>query len=142
MKKDKVQLALSRDEAIVLYEWIARFNETGSADFQDQAEQRVLWDIEAMLESVLVEPLAPNFEEALAKAREKGVTRHERGDGAEVEVCERYGAEVFETPARLKVGIARSVREGFLPLNGLRHPPRGDTTGRYIWASEISDRRR
>jgi hypothetical protein len=36
-----------------------------------------------------------------------------------------------------KVGIARNVLEGLLPLNGLRHPPEGDSTGWYIWAGEV-----
>ena len=39
-----------------------------------------------------------------------------------------------------EVGIARNVLEGVLPINGLRHPPAGDTTGWYIWAGEeLSD---
>ena len=33
-----------------------------------------------------------------------------------------------------KVGISLNVRDGIMPLNGLRHPPEGDTTGWYIWA--------
>nr|WP_307437022.1 hypothetical protein [Labrys monachus] len=37
----------------------------------------------------------------------------------------------------LKVGIASNARTGLQPLNGLRHPPQGDTTGWYIWAGEI-----
>jgi hypothetical protein len=38
------------------------------------------------------------------------------------------------------VGISRNVRDGILPINGLRHPPEGDTTGWYIWAGgEPSD---
>jgi hypothetical protein len=40
----------------------------------------------------------------------------------------------------LKVGIARNAKDGAWPLNGLRHPPVGDTTGWYIWAGEtLSD---
>jgi hypothetical protein len=56
------------------------------------------------------------------------------------EVCDRYGVDFVPAPWHLKVGIARNVREGILPINGLRHPPAGDTTGWYIWAGEeISD---
>lgn len=36
----------------------------------------------------------------------------------------------------MKVGIARNVREGILPINGLRHPPENGTTGWYFWAGE------
>src|SRR3990170_3766906 len=55
---------------------------------------------------------------------------------AQVEVCRRFGAEPFPAFAGQKVGIARNVKEGVQPLNGLRHPPEGDTTGWYIWGGE------
>ena len=51
-------------------------------------------------------------------------------------VCERVGVAFVESPGHLKVGIAGNVREGLLPINGLRHLPKGDTTGWYIWAGE------
>jgi hypothetical protein len=34
------------------------------------------------------------------------------------------------------VGISLNVKNGLQPINGLRHPPEGDTTGWYIWAGE------
>lgn len=52
------------------------------------------------------------------------------------DLCQRYGADWCESPADLKVGISPNVREGGVPINGLRHPPKGDTTGWYIWAGE------
>lgn len=39
-------------------------------------------------------------------------------------------------PEDAKVGIARDVRSGQLPLNGVRHLPENGTTGWYIWAGE------
>ena len=51
-------------------------------------------------------------------------------------VCERFQVEWVESPRGLKVGVARNVRSGLAPLNGLRHPPQGDTTGWYLWAGE------
>jgi hypothetical protein len=54
----------------------------------------------------------------------------------QLNVCKRFGVEPFPAPSDLKVGIARNVRTGLWPLNGLRHPPEGDTTGWYIWAGE------
>ena len=65
----KVCLELSPDEALVLFEWLSRFNETGDTKLEDQAEQRVLWDLEAMLQSKLVAPLDPAYHELLARAR-------------------------------------------------------------------------
>ncbi len=52
------------------------------------------------------------------------------------DLCEKFGAEFLASPEQLKVGIAANVREGLLPINGLRHPPQGDTSGWYIWAGE------
>jgi hypothetical protein len=70
MAKGNVALNPSREEALVLSEWLHRFNSEDQT-FEDQAEQRVLWDIEAMLESELVEPLDPKYAELLAAARAK-----------------------------------------------------------------------
>ena len=36
----------------------------------------------------------------------------------------------------LKIGISKIFRPKQFPLNGLRHPPEGDTTGWYIWSGE------
>jgi hypothetical protein len=68
--KTKINLDLSREEALVLFDWIARFNKSENS-FHDQAEQRVLWNIEAMLESALDEPLDPEYANLLAQARAK-----------------------------------------------------------------------
>jgi hypothetical protein len=51
-------------------------------------------------------------------------------------VCRRHGLHCESPGAELKVGIARNVRDGIVPINGLRHRPVGDTSGWYIWAGE------
>src|SRR2546426_9511691 len=53
------------------------------------------------------------------------------------EVCRRFGATWFGCLPDLKVGISKNVKPGIFPLNGLREPPSGDTTGWYIWAGEV-----
>lgn len=55
---------------------------------------------------------------------------------AQLETCRRYEAEFCPAAANNKIGIAMNARTGLLPLNGLRHPSEGDTTGWYIWAGE------
>jgi hypothetical protein len=56
------------------------------------------------------------------------------------ETCRTYGVRWVAAPDAMKVGLAPNVRAGLQPLNGLRHPPEGDTTGWYIWAGqEFSD---
>jgi hypothetical protein len=52
------------------------------------------------------------------------------------EMCRAYGVPWVEAPEHLKVGLARNVLAGLQPLNGLRHPPEGDSTGWYVWAGE------
>ncbi len=48
--------------------------------------------------------------------------------------CRKYHSKFVESPLGLKVGIAENVKKNKLqPLNGLRHPPEGDTTGWYLW---------
>jgi hypothetical protein len=66
---NKIHFELSHDEALVFFEWLSRFNKAGPAKFEDQAEQRVLWDLEGQLESILVEPFESNYGDLLAKAR-------------------------------------------------------------------------
>ncbi|TCN31038.1 hypothetical protein EV644_13015 [Kribbella orskensis] len=59
MVADEFSLRLSRDQALVLFEWLARTSSAGApVGFEDQAEQRVLWDLESALERVLIEPLS------------------------------------------------------------------------------------
>jgi len=53
-------------------------------------------------------------------------------------ICERFGAEFHSAPNYLKVGISSNVKDGMYPINGLRHPIQGDTTGWYIWAGDYS----
>jgi hypothetical protein len=69
MEQRKVTLELSREQALVFFEWLSNFKATEGRRFEDQAEERVPWDIEAMVESTLVEPFDARYEELLVKAR-------------------------------------------------------------------------
>ena len=64
-----VTIELSEDQAMVLFEWLAGFNQQKSQDFADQAEQRVLWDLESTLESLLAEPLSGDYRAIVEAAR-------------------------------------------------------------------------
>ena len=51
---DKINIILAKDEAIVLFDFLARFNQNDNKEvFEDQAEQKILWDIESILEKQL-----------------------------------------------------------------------------------------
>jgi len=64
-----VQLSLSREAAIVLFEFLSRYTDTGQLSIADQAEQRVLWDLCAMMESQLNEPISPDYDKILKTSR-------------------------------------------------------------------------
>ena len=67
-----ITIALTRDEAVVLFDWLARTSKADEpARFVDQAEQRVLWDLEAALESNLLEPLQSDYRLLVASARDR-----------------------------------------------------------------------
>lgn len=71
-KDDKVLIEFAREEAVVLFDWLSRFNKGEKPDsFQDQAEERVLWDMEASLEQVISEIFSSNYAEIVSKARKK-----------------------------------------------------------------------
>ncbi|OGY75798.1 MAG: hypothetical protein A2445_00315 [Candidatus Jacksonbacteria bacterium RIFOXYC2_FULL_44_29] len=70
----KVEMIFNQSEALILSDFLSRFNQLKSFDgfkFEDQAEQRVLWDIECCLEKFLTEPYIANWGEALKQAREE-----------------------------------------------------------------------
>ncbi len=69
LPQGKVVLELTADQSLVLFDWVTRFNAVEGRHFADQAEERVLWDIEAMLEAVLTEPFSTDYDGLLAAAR-------------------------------------------------------------------------
>lgn len=71
---ETVSVVLSKPQALVLYEFLSRFAEDEQLEIRDPAEQRVLWDLLAELESALPEPLAHDYDELLQKARARVCT--------------------------------------------------------------------
>ncbi|HKF58244.1 MAG TPA: hypothetical protein VKJ45_22565 [Blastocatellia bacterium] len=71
MPEETVHIGISKARALVLYEFLSRFMEDKGLIIQDQAEERVLWDLQSDLERVLKEPLLPNYRALLEAAREK-----------------------------------------------------------------------
>ncbi len=52
-------------------------------------------------------------------------------------ICNKYGAPFVECSEVLRVGIARNVKTGLIPINGMRSPVEGNMTGWFIWAGEV-----
>ncbi len=67
-----VAVYLTPDEALVLDAFLSRGEKAGDnyGTIEDQAELRVLWDLQAILESWLVAPLLADYEEHLTRARD------------------------------------------------------------------------
>ena len=65
-----ISINLSNEEALVLLDWITRFNEDENA-FQDQAEERVLFDLESVLEKEVSGTFNDDYSAVLQRAREK-----------------------------------------------------------------------
>lgn len=70
--QQKINLTVTKDEALVLFEFLTRFNQSEHPDiFEDQAEQKTLWLLEALLEEQLVEPFQPDYKDIINEARNK-----------------------------------------------------------------------
>jgi hypothetical protein len=70
--ESKILIEISGEEAIVLFEWLYNFNEKEQYElFEDQAEKRILFDLQAELEKVISAIFSDNYIDILAKAREK-----------------------------------------------------------------------
>ena len=71
MDGEEVKLSLSKSEALVLFEWLARnWERTQWEDpkaFSDPAEKQILIWLEGDLEKLLTEPFDPKYREILHK---------------------------------------------------------------------------
>ena len=66
-----IAIYLTPDEALVLDAFLSRGEAAGDnyGRIEDQGELRVLWDLDAILDSWLVPSLLPDYEDQLARAR-------------------------------------------------------------------------
>lgn len=64
-------LELSDDEALVLFECLARLAEGAALPLEDEAERYVLWRLEAQLDKGLVEPFRADYAALVDAARRR-----------------------------------------------------------------------
>ncbi|HEV7843130.1 MAG TPA: hypothetical protein VGO69_05500, partial [Pyrinomonadaceae bacterium] len=57
MSEEAITIKLTRAEAIVLFELLSRFSEEERLQIKDSSEEKVLWNIQCLLEKTLSEPL-------------------------------------------------------------------------------------
>lgn len=66
---EKIEVELSKDEALILFECLAQLDERDALPAKDQAEEKVFWTIQAQLESKLVEPFDPEYRVLVERAK-------------------------------------------------------------------------
>jgi hypothetical protein len=66
-----VQISLTADEALVLFEFLSGFEESRALTIVDQAEEKVLSKLLGPLEKQLVSPLRHDYLELLKQARNR-----------------------------------------------------------------------
>ena len=66
-----IQVELSRDEALVLFELLARFEDTSELKLKSNAEFVAVSALAASLQSTLVEPFDPEYKGIVAQASER-----------------------------------------------------------------------
>lgn len=71
MSQERIVLELEKPAALVLFEFLSRYAEKDALSVDDQAEQRVLWNLQTELERLLPEVLDSKYSELLATARSK-----------------------------------------------------------------------
>ena len=70
MNDPHITITFSKQEAIVFFELISRLNEKlPKTLLEDQSEQKMLMDLEALLEKNLTEPLEKEYPAILDEAR-------------------------------------------------------------------------
>lgn len=65
-----IKIELTSSEALVLVDFLIRYQDNETINKIEDAEQQLLWDMCAMLESKVPELLDPNYKELLEKARQ------------------------------------------------------------------------
>jgi hypothetical protein len=65
----ELRIDLGKAEALVLFELLSRFEETGTLTVGHRAEELVLWQLLGTLESSVTETFAADYQERLKSAR-------------------------------------------------------------------------
>lgn len=66
-----VQISLTADEAIVLFEFVRRYADLDKLTIVDQAEQRALWNLCCVFERGILAPLEGDWADLLQQARDR-----------------------------------------------------------------------
>lgn len=79
----KMDLDLTDDEVLILWEFFHRYSSEEILGIQDQAEQRALWNMECVLEKIVGNCYSGRYEDALKAAMSR--LRDDRGTNSTAE---------------------------------------------------------
>jgi len=68
---DNVDITLTKDEALVLFDFLSRFSNQEKLSIQDQAEERALWNLTCLFEKSLAEPFSTEWKSIIEGARNR-----------------------------------------------------------------------
>ncbi len=68
---DKVGIKLTKDEALVLFDFLSRFSNDDKLSIQDQAEEKALWNLSCVFEKALTELFSSDWENIIENARSR-----------------------------------------------------------------------
>lgn len=66
-----IQISLTEDEAVVLFEFLSRFSDSDKLTIEDQAEERALWNLCCIFERKLSAPFKVDYAELLRQTRDR-----------------------------------------------------------------------
>ena len=66
-----VSIELSDSEALVLFEFLSRYDDRDELRIDDPSEQYALWALHCRLETQLAEPFKADYAELLTRARDE-----------------------------------------------------------------------
>jgi hypothetical protein len=67
----EVEIKLTKDEALVLFDFVSRFSNDDKLVIQDQAEERALLNLTCVLEKQLAEPFSPDWKKIIEAAKNR-----------------------------------------------------------------------
>jgi hypothetical protein len=71
MSQESISINFTKDEALVLFEFLSRFSETDKLSIEHQSEERALWNLACIFEKELSEPFDKKYGDILSQARER-----------------------------------------------------------------------
>lgn len=70
MNDKNISLTLTSEEALVLFEFLARYSDSDRLSITDDSEQRLLWNLTCQLERNLVDLFDSDYQDRVQKARD------------------------------------------------------------------------